>query len=124
MADGRLFPVIESGDEVLARKIYHEMVWPVIQPYTISRKYDFKDWANDIRLMRTKDGHSLEEIEEVFRWANKNEVKDDPKWDGWRTHLLSPKALREKWDKVLGGMIRSDTRKRTSPLPIITGKVK
>lgn len=100
----------ERDDEALARRLY-EMVWNVIGPYTISKKYEFKDWANDIRLMRTRDGRSLEEIEEVFRWANENEEQRGS-WSGWRTVILSPKALRKHWDAIIGAMARND-RQRT-----------
>ncbi|MFI5202207.1 MAG: hypothetical protein ACHQNE_07455 [Candidatus Kapaibacterium sp.] len=101
----------ESDDERLARKLY-EMVWNVIGPYTIHRKYDFTDWADEIRLMRTRDGRSHDEIEKVFRWANQNEEQRGD-WSGWRTLILSPKALRKHWDAILGAMVRNDTRKYT-----------
>lgn len=54
---------------------------------------NFKAWANDIRLMRERDGRTLDEIRELFQWAN-----DDP---FWKTNILSPATLRKQWDKLV-----------------------
>lgn len=51
---------------------------------------NWADWANEIRLMRMRDGKSHVKILGLFRWANK-----DPFWS---TNILSPGKLREKWD--------------------------
>src|SRR5690606_18052232 len=45
-------------------------------------------WANDIRLMRA-DGRTPEQIAALFRFANTD--------DFWRTNILSPGKLRQKW---------------------------
>lgn len=55
-------------------------------------KGGFEKWANDIRLMRECDGRTHREICELFQWAN---------LDGfWKTNILSPAKLREKWDQL------------------------
>lgn len=52
----------------------------------------FENWANEIRLMRERDGRTHREICELFHWAN-----HDP---FWKANILSPAKLREKWDQL------------------------
>ncbi|MFZ7141590.1 helix-turn-helix domain-containing protein [Avibacterium avium] len=52
----------------------------------------FENWANDIRLMRERDGRTHREICELFQWANQDPF--------WKTNILSPAKLREKWDQL------------------------
>ena len=52
----------------------------------------FESWANEIRLMRERDGRSHKDICELFKWANQNEF--------WASNILSPAKLREKWDQL------------------------
>ncbi len=55
-------------------------------------------WANDIRLMRERDGNTLEEIRSVFDWAN-----SDPFWS---TNILSPSKLRSQFAKLHAEMTK------------------
>lgn len=49
-------------------------------------------WANDMRLMREQDGRTHHDACALFDWANK---------DGfWKTNILSPAKLREKWSQL------------------------
>jgi len=52
----------------------------------------FESWANEIRLMRERDGRTLKDICELFKWANKDEF--------WSANILSPSKLRDKWDQL------------------------
>ena len=54
------------------------------------RKPNMDSWAIEIRLMRESDGHSHSEIMDLFRFANSDNF--------WKSNILSPKKLREKWD--------------------------
>ena len=54
---------------------------------------NFESWANDIRLMRERDGRSHEDIKSMFEWANND--------DFWKTNILSPSKLRKQWDKLV-----------------------
>jgi hypothetical protein len=63
-----------------------------------SRKPNYKSWTNTIRLMREKDGHSPEEITDVFKFANTD--------DFWRTNILSPEKLRAQFAKLHAQMIK------------------
>jgi hypothetical protein len=49
-------------------------------------------WANDIRLIRERDGKSDSEIRSLFSWANRDEF--------WSSNILSPGKLRKQWDKL------------------------
>lgn len=49
----------------------------------------FPKWANDVRLMRERDEHTLAEIKSVFLWANADTF--------WSTNIQSPQKLREKF---------------------------
>lgn len=51
-------------------------------------------WANDIRLMRERDGRDHRTIAELFAWANAHEF--------WRANILSPAKLRTQWPTLEG----------------------
>lgn len=57
------------------------------------KKPNIEKWADEIRLIRERDGRSDEEIRTLFAWAN-----NDP---FWRTNILSPATLRKQWDKLV-----------------------
>nr|DAN62354.1 MAG TPA: replication protein O [Caudoviricetes sp.] len=53
---------------------------------------NLNEWADCVRLMRERDGHTHKDICELFKWANQ-----DPFWS---LNILSPKKLREKWEQL------------------------
>jgi hypothetical protein len=53
----------------------------------------FEAWASEIRLMRERDGRSYKDIATVFTWANQDQF--------WCSNILSPKALRKQFDRLL-----------------------
>lgn len=53
---------------------------------------NWTDWANEIRLMSTQDGHTHKQICELFAKANRDPF--------WCKNILSPSKLREKWDDL------------------------
>lgn len=53
----------------------------------------FEAWASEIRLMRERDARSYKDIAAVFTWANKDIF--------WCSNILSPKALRKQFDRLL-----------------------
>lgn len=55
------------------------------------------DWIKDIRLMRERDGHSHDEIRQMFFWAHHDVSTGSGDWRGWRYNILSPGKLRKKW---------------------------
>lgn len=56
------------------------------------RRPNFKRWAEDVRLMRERDGRTDSEIRDLFTWANRDPF--------WRKNVLSPAKLREKWERL------------------------
>jgi hypothetical protein len=57
-----------------------------------AKEPNFAAWANDVRLMREQDERTHKEICELFLWAHKDAF--------WCTNILSPKTLREQWDRL------------------------
>ena len=53
---------------------------------------NLKNWANDVRLMRQRDGRSHDLIRRVFDAANADRF--------WSANILSPGKLREKFDDL------------------------
>jgi hypothetical protein len=52
----------------------------------------FPGWADDIRKLREIDHRTYQGIIDLFRWANNDSF--------WKTNILSPAKLREKWDQL------------------------
>ncbi len=53
---------------------------------------NFKNWANEIRKLRTCDSRTDDEIRTLFRYANEHAF--------WHTNILSPSKLRKQWDQL------------------------
>lgn len=74
------------------------------------KKPDLDAWANDIRLMQERDGHTDGEMRSLFEWANNHHF--------WKTNILSPSTLRKQWDRLViqrdngGDSNGKDTRTR------------
>lgn len=49
-------------------------------------------WANELRLMREQDARPPTEIEAVWSWTHADSF--------WKSNVLSPAKLREKWDQL------------------------
>lgn len=69
----------------LAKHIYRRVL--DVAPKT--KKPNFDNWADTIRLMVKSDKHDHREIFEVFTWANKDIF--------WCTNILSPAKLRKQY---------------------------
>lgn len=59
---------------------------------TNPKRPNMNAWANDIRLMRTKDQRTVEQIRYLINW-----VADD---SFWSSNVMCPSKLREKWDAL------------------------
>jgi len=57
-----------------------------------AKKPSFAGWANDIRLMREKDGRDHRDMCSLFRWASQDSF--------WCGNILCPAKLREKWTQL------------------------
>ena len=74
----------------------------------------FEAWASEIRLMRERDGRSYKDIAAVFTWANQDQF--------WCSNILSPKALRNHFDRLLIQMKHTPGQAQTERLKkIVSG---
>lgn len=53
---------------------------------------NWSGWANDVRLMREQDGRTHSGICQMFKFANQDNF--------WKSNILSPAKLREKWTQL------------------------
>jgi len=58
-----------------------------------TRTPNLDQWANDFRLLRERDQRENEEIQDLIIWSQNH--------DFWYTNILSPKKLRQQWDKLI-----------------------
>ena len=82
-----------EDDRKISEWIYSRVL--IVSPK--APKPNFDSWANTIRLMRESDKTSRDDICSVFEWANRDEF--------WKTNILSPKKLREKFSTLHSKMI-------------------
>jgi len=66
---------------------------------------DLRKWANDIRLMRESDAHTIKEIQAVFQWANADSF--------WRMNILSPSKLRKQFAALHARMANPGTSSKS-----------
>lgn len=53
---------------------------------------NWSGWANDVRLMREQDSRTHSDICQMFKFANQDNF--------WKSNILSPAKLREKWTQL------------------------
>jgi hypothetical protein len=68
----------------------------VIKVAPASKKPNFENWANTIRLMRELDKLTHDDISQVFTWANQDQF--------WSVNILSVAKLREKFPQLQAKM--------------------
>lgn len=79
------------------------MIWQRVQIVNPAIKQpNLESWANEIRLLREKDGHSVDLIRKVFMWANRDNF--------WCGNILSAKTLRMKFPTLVVQMKRPPTK--------------
>lgn len=67
-----------------------------------AKKPAIAKWADEIRLMRERDGRTDVEIRTLFEWANKD--------DFWCANIRCPVTLRRQWDQLTVKMNRGRGR--------------
>lgn len=75
----------EAIDEKLANLIADAVAEVTLD----DKRPNIAAWANEIRMMRTADDRTPEQIAALFRFAHTD--------DFWRSNILSPHKLRAKW---------------------------
>ena len=63
-----------------------------INPNHKKPNFESSGWADAVRLMREQDNRTYNEMGNLFSWV----VQDS----FWKSNILSPKKLREKWDAL------------------------
>lgn len=79
----------EICDMKLAELLYER----ILQNNPSHKKPNLEKWANDIRLMRERDGRTVEQIEYLINWTQNHSF--------WHTNILSPAKLRKQFDKLV-----------------------
>lgn len=70
-----------------------EWLFNMVQSISSSaKKPNYAGWANDIRLMRERDGRTHYEIASLFKWACNDKF--------WKGNVLCPATLRDKWTQL------------------------
>lgn len=77
------------------------------------KKPNLESWANEIRLMRERDKRTIEQINYLVEWVQKDSF--------WQSNILSPKKLREKFDQ-LAMKVKSEIQKNNQRIEKKQGK--
>lgn len=93
-----------DDDEKCARWLYGA----ILNTAPKFKEPNFKAWANEVRLMRERDGRTHRDMCELLQWAHTVAF--------WRGNILSPTKLREHWDRLT---IQRETA--TAPKPAANG---
>jgi len=89
--------VYTAEDETLAKLMFEAV--KLVAPS--AKEPSYAAWANAIRLMREHDERTHEQIWALFEWANRDSF--------WRTNILSPGTLRDKWAQLEAKMLSTAT---------------
>lgn len=84
--------IYEPSDMELAELLFNYIQDNGDKAYHLKNS-EIESWANTIRLMRTRDKRTHEGIKYLIDWTQKDEF--------WRTVILSPSKLREKFDQLV-----------------------
>ena len=82
----------------------------ILEIYPKAKPPNFDKWTNQIRLMREQDGRTLEEIRELFAWANADSF--------WQVNIRGPDKLRNQWEQL--DMKRGNTQPQSMASKIPT----
>ena len=88
-----------SDDDLKLAKLIFDRI-SIVAPKT--KPPDLDTWADTIRLMRENDGHSLEEIKQIFLFANNS--------DFWKSNILSVSKLRKQFATLHAQMINPNQK--------------
>ncbi|MES3674415.1 hypothetical protein QC589_00510 [Halomonas elongata] len=78
--------------EPVDHELTNEMVAAVSADLEAPVKHNPDGWANEFRLMRQRDGRTVEQIRYLISWTAEHHF--------WSSVVLSPKKLRDKWDQL------------------------
>ncbi len=81
------------NDSDIEMKLVNHFMSLILQDDPKFKKPNIQTWCDCIRLTIEQDGRTPEEIKTVMEWANANSF--------WKSNILSPKKLREKFSQLL-----------------------
>ena len=81
-----------------------QMYQRILELNATYKEPNYEAWANAIRLARDQDKRSIDDLWDVFDWANKDSF--------WQANILSPKKLRDKFDDLV---IKMNSAKNSPP---------
>lgn len=96
------------GDPV-DHEMVSEMVAAVSADLETPVKHNANTWANDFRLMRERDGRTVEQIRYLIGWTAKHSF--------WSDKVMSPSKLREKWDQLVKQAKNEHNQKKSRLTP-------
>lgn len=96
------------GDPV-DHEMVSEMVAAVSADLDTPVKHNANTWANDFRLMRERDGRTVEQIRYLIGWTAKHSF--------WSDKVMSPSKLREKWDQLVKQAKNEHNQKKSRLTP-------
>jgi hypothetical protein len=72
---------------------FSEWAWSVMaHALDNPKKPNLESWAKDVRLMRTADGRSYDDLSKIWQWVRKDNF--------WKSNVMSMKKFREKFDTL------------------------
>ena len=78
-----------SDEHLLTAKGMFKLILKVAEK---TKEPNFEKWANEIRIMCEQDNLTIEEVQQVFKWANNDAF--------WQANILSPSSLRKHFAKL------------------------
>lgn len=79
------------GDPV-DHELAEQMFFAISADLTNPKRPNMSSWANEFRLMRTRDERTVEQIRFLITWTAQHQF--------WSGVILSPAKLRAKWDQL------------------------
>jgi len=88
-----------SDEDVEFSKWFYEKL---VELNPKQKKPNFNKWADTVRLIRSVDKKSYQEMSDLFMWVNSD--------DFWKGNILSPIKLRKHWDMLVIRMNKISTK--------------
>ena len=93
------------SDDAIELSLASELFNLILENNPKAKKPNLQTWAKDIDLMMRSDERSVEEIQEMINWCQKDSF--------WQGNILSAKKLRDKFDQLT--MKMNSTKRMDKP---------
>ena len=71
-----------------------------------AKQPNFQNWSKEFDYILRIDNKNIEEVEGVIRWCQHDSF--------WKSNILSPKKLREKYDQLYLKMIEENNKNQSA----------